>query len=77
MRAACERPARGAPQTGPGPSRLVTTIEDAPAGLGELLTDIGDQPVERPADEVVRGSAAARQRVDDVAVLPLRARDDG
>ncbi|MBL1104052.1 hypothetical protein JK361_05420 [Streptomyces sp. 5-8] len=55
----------------------MTTIEDAPAGLGELLTDVGDQLPERPADEVVRGSAAARQRVDDVAVLPLRARDDG
>ncbi|WP_262418132.1 hypothetical protein [Streptomyces sp. SP2-10] len=42
-----------------------------------MLTNVGDLPLERPADEVVRGSAAARQRVDDVAVLPLRARDDG
>lgn len=49
----------------------------ASAGLGELLTDIGDQPLERAADEVVRRSTAARQRVDDVAVLPLRARADG
>ncbi|MFI2759155.1 SpoIIE family protein phosphatase [Streptomyces echinatus] len=52
-------------------------IEDALVGLGELLTDIGDQPLESLADEVVRNSAAARQRVDDVAVLLLRARDDG
>ncbi|MFF9765690.1 SpoIIE family protein phosphatase [Streptomyces sp. NPDC014636] len=52
-------------------------IEDALVGLGELLTDIGDQPLERLADEVVRHSAAARQRVDDVAVLLLRARADG
>lgn len=30
-----------------------------------------------PADEMVRRSAAARQRVDDVAVLLLHARADG
>ncbi|MEU6776072.1 SpoIIE family protein phosphatase [Streptomyces sp. NPDC046759] len=50
-------------------------IEDALVGLGELLSEIGDQPLERLADEVVRHSAAARQRVDDVAVLLLRARE--
>ncbi|MEU8032413.1 SpoIIE family protein phosphatase [Streptomyces sp. NPDC049099] len=50
-------------------------IEDALAGLGGLLTEIGDQPLEQLADEVVRHSAAARERVDDVAVLLLRARE--
>ncbi|AOR36866.1 PAS sensor protein [Streptomyces fodineus] len=48
-------------------------IEDALAGLGTLLSEIGDQPLERLADEVVRQSAAARERMDDVAVLLLRA----
>ncbi|MFG3016460.1 SpoIIE family protein phosphatase [Streptomyces cinerochromogenes] len=51
-------------------------IEDALAGLGTLLADVGDQPLESLADEVLRHSAAARQRRDDVAVLLLRARDD-
>lgn len=48
-------------------------IEDALCGLGGLLSEIGDQPLERLADEVVRQSAAARERADDVAVLLLRA----
>ncbi|MEU3982063.1 SpoIIE family protein phosphatase [Streptomyces sp. NPDC026672] len=48
-------------------------IEDALADLGELLTAMGDQPLEYLADELVRHSAAARARVDDVAVLLLRA----
>ncbi|MEU3825621.1 SpoIIE family protein phosphatase [Streptomyces sp. NPDC029080] len=52
-------------------------IEDALVGLGELLADIGDQPLEKLADEVVRHSVAARPRVDDIAVLLLRARADG
>ncbi|MEU8473432.1 SpoIIE family protein phosphatase [Streptomyces sp. NPDC029006] len=51
-------------------------IEDALAGLGGLLAETGDRPLEDLADEVVRHSAAARERVDDVAVLLLRARDD-
>ncbi|MER6025946.1 SpoIIE family protein phosphatase [Streptomyces sp. NPDC001851] len=51
-------------------------IEDALVGLGGLLSEIGDQPLERLADEVVRHSAAARERADDVAVLLLRARED-
>ncbi|GAA2736638.1 SpoIIE family protein phosphatase [Streptomyces nogalater] len=50
-------------------------IEDALADLGGLLSDAGDQPLESLADEVLRHSAAARERVDDVAVLLLRARD--
>ncbi|GGR92358.1 MULTISPECIES: SpoIIE family protein phosphatase [Streptomyces] len=52
-------------------------IEDALADLGGLLADVGDQPLESLADEVVRHSVAARERVDDVAVLLLRARADG
>jgi hypothetical protein len=52
-------------------------IEDALADLGGLLADVGDQPLESLADEVIRHSVAARERTDDVAVLLLRARDDG
>ncbi|MFF5468452.1 SpoIIE family protein phosphatase [Streptomyces achromogenes] len=52
-------------------------IEDALADLGALLADVGDRPLETLADEVIRHSAAARERADDVAVLLLRARDDG
>ncbi|MFJ3305335.1 SpoIIE family protein phosphatase [Streptomyces sp. NPDC086549] len=52
-------------------------IEDALACLGELLTTIGDQPLERLADELVGQSVAAGERVDDVALLLLRARGDG
>ncbi|WP_181795509.1 SpoIIE family protein phosphatase, partial [Streptomyces sp. WELS2] len=52
-------------------------IEDALADLGGLLADVGDQPLESLADEVIRHSVAARERADDVAVLLLRARDDG
>ncbi|MFI2206210.1 SpoIIE family protein phosphatase [Streptomyces sp. NPDC020192] len=48
-------------------------IEDALVDLGGLLSEVGDQPLERLADEVVRHSAGVRGRVDDVAVLLLRA----
>jgi GAF domain-containing protein len=51
-------------------------IEDALVDLGGLLSEIGDQPLERLADEILRHSAAARERLDDVAMLLLRARDD-
>ncbi|MFI5683300.1 SpoIIE family protein phosphatase [Streptomyces sp. NPDC051636] len=51
-------------------------IEDALADLGALLTDTGDLPLEQLADELVRHNATARERVDDVAVLLLRARPD-
>ncbi|MGW1807265.1 SpoIIE family protein phosphatase [Streptomyces sp. NPDC002078] len=50
-----------------------TDIEDALVALGELLSQAGDQPLEKLADEVVRHGAAARERADDVAVLLLRA----
>ncbi|MGW4565115.1 SpoIIE family protein phosphatase [Streptomyces sp. NPDC004561] len=52
-------------------------IEDALVDLGALLAEAGDRPLESLADEVVRHSVAAGQRADDVAVLLLRARDDG
>ncbi|MEU0334318.1 SpoIIE family protein phosphatase [Streptomyces sp. NPDC006193] len=52
-------------------------IEDALAGLGGLLAEAGGRPLEDLADEVVRHATAARDRVDDVAVLLLRARGDG
>ncbi|MFI8243809.1 SpoIIE family protein phosphatase [Streptomyces sp. NPDC085866] len=48
-------------------------IEDSLVDLGALLAEVGDQPLEDLADELVRHSAAARERVDDVAVLLLRA----
>ncbi|MET9086204.1 SpoIIE family protein phosphatase [Streptomyces sp. NPDC004237] len=52
-------------------------IEDALVDLGELLAESGDQPLDKLADTLVRHSAAAQERVDDVAVLLLRAQDDG
>ncbi|MEU5595409.1 SpoIIE family protein phosphatase [Streptomyces sp. NPDC020298] len=53
-----------------------TDIEDSLADLGELLTETGDLPLDRLADELVRHSPAARDRVDDVAVLLLRVRPE-
>nr|WP_189984363.1 SpoIIE family protein phosphatase [Streptomyces capoamus] len=50
-------------------------IEDALVELGALLAEVGHQPLESLADEVVRHGAAGRERVDDVAVLLLRAHD--
>ncbi|MCS0605433.1 SpoIIE family protein phosphatase [Streptomyces sp. LP11] len=50
-------------------------IEDALVNLGGLLSEAGDQPLESLADEILRHSAAARERLDDVAVLLLRAGD--
>ncbi|MFF8726756.1 SpoIIE family protein phosphatase [Streptomyces sp. NPDC015171] len=52
-------------------------IEDALVDLGGLLSDLGDQPLEDLADALIRHSAASREGVDDVAVLLLRACDDG
>ncbi|MDF3298975.1 SpoIIE family protein phosphatase [Streptomyces tropicalis] len=49
-------------------------IEDALAELGQRLGDAGDVPLDRLADCLVRHSAAARERADDVALLLLRAR---
>ena len=50
-------------------------IEDALAELGQRLAAAGDLPLEEIADELVRHSAAARERNDDVALLLLRARE--
>ncbi|MFJ2813490.1 SpoIIE family protein phosphatase [Streptomyces sp. NPDC087294] len=52
-------------------------IEDSLAELGALLGEIGHLPLERLADELVRHSAAARERADDVALLLLRAKETG
>jgi serine phosphatase RsbU (regulator of sigma subunit) len=52
-------------------------IEDSLVELGALLAEVGDQPLEHLADELVRHSAAARERADDVAVLLLRAGEAG
>ncbi len=52
-------------------------IEDSLVELGALLAEVGDQPLEHLADELVRHSAAARERADDVAVLLLRAGETG
>ncbi len=52
-------------------------IEDALAELGQRLAAAGDLPLEEIADELVRHSAAAQERIDDVALLLLRAREVG
>ncbi|MEV0479605.1 SpoIIE family protein phosphatase [Streptomyces sp. NPDC050508] len=52
-------------------------IEDALAELGQRLAAAGDLPLEEIADELVRHSAAAQERIDDVALLLLRAREPG
>ncbi|WP_234426208.1 PP2C family protein-serine/threonine phosphatase, partial [Streptomyces kebangsaanensis] len=52
-------------------------IEDAIAELGHRLGEAGDVPLGELADRLVRHSVAARERIDDVAVLLLRARGDG
>ncbi|MFE9643045.1 SpoIIE family protein phosphatase [Streptomyces sp. NPDC006365] len=50
-------------------------IEEALARLAGRLTEIGDHPLEELADALVRHSGTERERVDDVALLLLRARD--
>ncbi|MFJ4006060.1 SpoIIE family protein phosphatase [Streptomyces sp. NPDC090023] len=50
-------------------------IEDALIDLGALFSEAGDGPLEELADALVRHGTADRERVDDVAVLLLRARD--
>ncbi|MEV8067082.1 SpoIIE family protein phosphatase [Streptomyces sp. NPDC085995] len=52
-------------------------IEDALAELGQRLGEAGRTPLDELADCLVRHSAAARERADDVALLLLRARGDG
>lgn len=50
-------------------------IEDALIDLGALFSEAGNGPLEELADALVRHGTAGRDRVDDVAVLLLRARD--
>ncbi|MEH0551920.1 SpoIIE family protein phosphatase [Streptomyces sp. B21-101] len=52
-------------------------IEDAVAELGRRLAEHGDRPLEELADELVGRYAQAEDRIDDVALLLLRARPDG
>ena len=50
-------------------------IEDALADLGRLLAETGDRPLDELADSLVQYSASASpERLDDVALLLLRAR---
>ncbi|MXM67301.1 SpoIIE family protein phosphatase [Streptomyces sp. HUCO-GS316] len=53
-----------------------TDIEDALADLGELLSEAGQLPLDELADHLVRHSVATRERLDDVALLLLRAQPD-
>ncbi|MFG3265449.1 MULTISPECIES: SpoIIE family protein phosphatase [Streptomyces] len=48
-------------------------IEDAVADLGRRLGEAGELPLEALADELVGHYAAAEERIDDVALLLLRA----
>ncbi|MEV6172375.1 SpoIIE family protein phosphatase [Streptomyces sp. NPDC051954] len=50
-------------------------IEDALADLGQRLGDAGDLPLDELADRLVERSAATEERLDDVALLLLRARE--
>ncbi|MFY7626674.1 SpoIIE family protein phosphatase [Streptomyces sp. NY05-11A] len=53
-------------------------IEEAVTDLGRRLAGAGDRPLEELADELVGHYARAEERIDDVALLLLRARgDDG
>jgi len=52
-------------------------IEDALAELGERLAQGAELPLDELADRLVRNSAATRERIDDVALLLLRARQGG
>lgn len=49
-------------------------IEDALADLGQLLSGTRERPLDELADLIVEHSAQVRERVDDVALLLLRAR---
>ncbi|WP_328442275.1 SpoIIE family protein phosphatase [Streptomyces sp. NBC_00444] len=50
-------------------------IEDALADLGQRLGEAGDLPLDELADRLVERSAATEERLDDVALLLLRARE--
>ncbi|GAA0920846.1 PP2C family protein-serine/threonine phosphatase [Streptomyces thermoalcalitolerans] len=54
-----------------------TDLENAIAELGHQLGEAGDAPPDELADLLVQRCMAARERIDDVAVLLLRMRDDG
>ncbi|MFJ9965365.1 SpoIIE family protein phosphatase [Streptomyces avermitilis] len=49
-------------------------IEDALTELGERLAESGDEPLDELADRLVRHTATAEERLDDIALLLLRAR---
>ena len=51
-----------------------TDIEDALASLGQQLAEAGELPLDELADHLVQHGTAARERLDDVALLLLRAR---
>jgi serine phosphatase RsbU (regulator of sigma subunit) len=50
-------------------------IEDALADLCGRLAEVGNRPLDEVADHLVRHSTAARERIDDVALLLLRAEE--
>ncbi|MDG9719484.1 SpoIIE family protein phosphatase [Streptomyces sp. DH24] len=52
-------------------------FEDALAALGRRLSDAGDLPLDELADALVHGNAREGERLDDIALLLLRARGDG
>ncbi|MBK3636189.1 SpoIIE family protein phosphatase [Streptomyces sp. MBT97] len=52
-------------------------IEDAVAELGRRLGEAGNRPLEEVADDLVGRHATAEERLDDVALLLLRAVADG
>ena len=49
-------------------------IEDALADLGQRLAQAGDLPLDALADELVAYGGAGEERIDDVALMLLRAR---
>ncbi|MFG3462938.1 SpoIIE family protein phosphatase [Streptomyces sp. NPDC047853] len=51
-----------------------TDFEDALADLGHRLADAGDLPLDALADHLVRDVAGAEERLDDIALMLLRAR---
>ncbi|MEU0743343.1 SpoIIE family protein phosphatase [Streptomyces sp. NPDC006134] len=51
-------------------------FEDALAGLGRRLAEAGELPLDELADHLVRHVADAEERIDDVAVLLLRTREE-
>ncbi|MDN3026774.1 SpoIIE family protein phosphatase [Streptomyces sp. S.PB5] len=52
-------------------------IEDALADLGRRLAEAGDAPLDELADHLVADGTATQERLDDVALLLLRARETG